>query len=117
MRDDVLGIWGDEAVTGKSAASDILSKKKSLPVQYGLAHPTVGAELRRFYSGPEFAAADVAQVLELLDAAGVLGYAQEQVRDASADARQALDQLASEAVAEPHVALAELLDALTERNE
>src|SRR5512136_3005471 len=40
LRDDVLGIWGDEAVTGKSAASDILGKKKSLPVLYGLTHPT-----------------------------------------------------------------------------
>ena len=54
LRDDVLGIWGDEAVTGKSAASDILSKKKSLPVLYGLAHPAVGAELRRLYAGPAF---------------------------------------------------------------
>ena len=70
LRDDILGIWGDEAVTGKSAASDILSKKKSLPVLYGLAHPTLGAELRWLYAGPEFAAADVAQVLALLDAAG-----------------------------------------------
>ena len=117
LRDDILGIWGDEAVTGKSAASDILSKKKSLPVLYGLAHPAVGAELRRLYAGPEFAAADVARVLALLDAAGARAYAQEQVRHASADARQALDEVASEAVAAPHAALVELLDALTERNE
>ena len=117
LRDDVLGIWGDEAVTGKSAASDILSKKKSLPVLYGLAHPAVGAELRRLYAGPEFAAADVARVLALLDAAGARTYAQEQVRHASVDARQALDQLAPESAAAPHAALAELLDALAERNE
>ncbi len=26
MEDDILGIWGDEAVTGKSAASDILAR-------------------------------------------------------------------------------------------
>src|SRR5918912_624382 len=30
--DDILGIWGDEAVTGKSAASDIAARKKTLPV-------------------------------------------------------------------------------------
>jgi len=117
LRDDVLGIWGDEAVTGKSAASDIFSKKKSLPVLYGLAHPAVGAELRRLYAGPEFAAADVAHVLALLDAAGARAYAQEQVRHASASARQALDEVTPIAVATPHGALAELLDALTERDQ
>jgi geranylgeranyl pyrophosphate synthase len=36
VQDDILGIWGDEAVTGKSAASDLLEGKKSLPVLYGL---------------------------------------------------------------------------------
>jgi geranylgeranyl diphosphate synthase, type I len=117
LRDDVLGIWGDEAVTGKSAASDILSKKQSLPVLYGLAHPAVGAELRRLYAGPEFAATDVAHILTLLDAAGARAYAQQHVRNASADARRALDELAPKAVAAPHAALAELLDALIERDQ
>ena len=32
IQDDILGIWGDEALTGKSAESDILTRKKSLPV-------------------------------------------------------------------------------------
>jgi geranylgeranyl diphosphate synthase type I len=117
LRDDVLGIWGDEAVTGKSAASDILSKKKSLPVLYSLAHPAVGAELRRLYAGPAFVAADVAHVLALLDAAGTRAYAQEQVRYASANARQALDDVAPGAVIAPHAALAELLDTLVERDQ
>ena len=39
LQDDVLGIWGDESLTGKSAASDIFSKKKSLPVVYALSEP------------------------------------------------------------------------------
>jgi geranylgeranyl diphosphate synthase type I len=30
--DDLLGIWGDPAVTGKPAGSDLRSRKKSLPV-------------------------------------------------------------------------------------
>ena len=34
--DDLLGIWGDEALTGKSNASDLISGKKSLPVLYAL---------------------------------------------------------------------------------
>jgi geranylgeranyl diphosphate synthase type I len=38
MQDDLLGIWGDPDVTGKSAASDLLNKKKTLPILHGLAH-------------------------------------------------------------------------------
>jgi geranylgeranyl diphosphate synthase type I len=34
--DDVLGIWGDPAVTGKSIHSDLRAKKKSLPVTWAL---------------------------------------------------------------------------------
>jgi geranylgeranyl diphosphate synthase type I len=36
--DDVLGIWGDPAVTGKSIYSDLRSRKKSLPVSYAVAN-------------------------------------------------------------------------------
>ncbi len=36
IQDDILGIWGDEALTGKSTASDLLAGKKTLPVIYGL---------------------------------------------------------------------------------
>jgi geranylgeranyl diphosphate synthase, type I len=36
VQDDILGIWGDETVTGKSAASDLVEGKKSLPVLAGL---------------------------------------------------------------------------------
>jgi geranylgeranyl diphosphate synthase, type I len=36
VQDDILGIWGDEALTGKSAASDLMEGKKSLPVLAGL---------------------------------------------------------------------------------
>ena len=36
VQDDILGIWGDEAQTGKSVARDLLEGKKSLPVLYGL---------------------------------------------------------------------------------
>ena len=36
VQDDILGVWGDESVTGKSAASDLIEGKKSLPVLAGL---------------------------------------------------------------------------------
>jgi geranylgeranyl diphosphate synthase type I len=37
VQDDILGIWGTEEITGKSAASDLMEGKNSLPVLAGLA--------------------------------------------------------------------------------
>ncbi len=36
MYDDWLGIWGDPKITGKSASSDLLEGKKSLPILLGM---------------------------------------------------------------------------------
>jgi geranylgeranyl diphosphate synthase type I len=36
VQDDILGIWGDSEATGKSTSSDIETRKKTLPVVYGL---------------------------------------------------------------------------------
>lgn len=75
IRDDILGIWGDPKVTGKSAATDILSRKKSLPVLYGLSH---SPELTNVYQRADFTPADVAEAVALLDGFGVRDYSQQQ---------------------------------------
>ncbi|WP_239028500.1 polyprenyl synthetase family protein [Pseudonocardia acidicola] len=50
--DDLLGIWGDPAVTGKPVLSDLRSRKKSLPVTYAVHHGgTAGRELARWLAG------------------------------------------------------------------
>ncbi len=36
IKDDILGIWGDPKTTGKSTAGDILNRKKSFPILFGL---------------------------------------------------------------------------------
>jgi geranylgeranyl diphosphate synthase type I len=36
IQDDYLGVWGDPGVTGKPNAGDLLARKKSLPILYGL---------------------------------------------------------------------------------
>jgi len=36
VQDDILGIWGEEERTGKSATGDLVTRKKTLPVLYGL---------------------------------------------------------------------------------
>ncbi|GAB2845853.1 family 2 encapsulin nanocompartment cargo protein polyprenyl transferase [Lentzea nigeriaca] len=48
--DDLLGIWGDPAVTGKPVHTDLASRKKSLPVVAALASGTpAGHELADWY--------------------------------------------------------------------
>jgi geranylgeranyl diphosphate synthase type I len=68
VQDDVLGIWGDEALTGKSAASDLVAGKKSLPVLLGLEHvPPFAARWRQ---GP-IREDEVSGVAQLLSEAGI----------------------------------------------
>lgn len=72
IRDDILGIWGDPALTGKSAATDILSKKKSLPVLHGL---SLSPALVECYQAPEMTDSLVEQIVNLLTSVGSLDYA------------------------------------------
>jgi geranylgeranyl diphosphate synthase type I len=72
IQDDVLGIWGEPNRTGKSAAGDIRSRKKSFPVVYAFDH--LGSEqrleLERIYAASTIDEPEVEIVLGLLDAAG-----------------------------------------------
>jgi geranylgeranyl diphosphate synthase type I len=79
IQDDLLGIWGDPAVTGKAAGNDILRKKKSLPLLYALNHPQVGPRLAALLDGG-ITAAQLPQALALLDEAGTRAYTEEQAR-------------------------------------
>ena len=90
IQDDILGIWGDEAVTGKSAASDILTRKKSLPVVYALADARVGETLQAIYAQP-IDADGVPAVLDLLADAGAQPYAAAAAQSAHQHALEALD--------------------------
>lgn len=71
VQDDILGIWGDEAVTGKSAASDLLEGKKSLPVLHGLNKGGKFAE--RWARGP-IQSDEVEEVAQLLATEGSYEY-------------------------------------------
>ena len=101
IQDDVLGIWGDEALTGKSAESDVATRKKSLPVVYALER---SERLRALYAAPEV---DVPAAIAEMDAVGARAFAEQAAREhherslgalrasgASGDAGQALFELA-----------------------
>ncbi|HEY7595450.1 MAG TPA: family 2 encapsulin nanocompartment cargo protein polyprenyl transferase [Actinophytocola sp.] len=70
--DDLLGIWGDPAVTGKPGYSDLRNRKKSLPVVYALASTTpAGRALATLYRRPdELDDADLRRIALLIEAAG-----------------------------------------------
>lgn len=76
-QDDILGIWGDEALTGKSAASDLVEGKKSLPVLFGLEKN--GEFAKRWRQGP-IRAEEVGALAKILEAESARGSAQEAAR-------------------------------------
>jgi geranylgeranyl diphosphate synthase, type I len=70
--DDVLGVWGDPAVTGKPAADDVVKGKRALP--FLLALPRLGepdrVRLVELYRSTERGGAAVAEAIGLMDRAG-----------------------------------------------
>jgi geranylgeranyl diphosphate synthase type I len=83
--DDLLGIWGDPHVTGKPVHSDLVSRKKSLPVVAALTAGVPAAdELALLYGRPtELSDVELARAAELVEVAGGRSWTQ----------REAVDQL------------------------
>ena len=77
VRDDILGIWGTEESTGKSA-SDISQRKKTLPVVYGLQNSKGEARemLEKLYSQKSIEGEDITRVMKILDQLGSRDYAE-----------------------------------------
>lgn len=79
VRDDILGIWGNSAQTGKSVDNDLRRKKKTLPVLYMLDQVTGTRreELRQLYASPDpLSNEQVEFVRQSLDWAGAYTYTQ-----------------------------------------
>lgn len=81
IRDDVLGIWGAEAETGKDQGDDIRRRKKSLPILmlFDRARAEASARLAELYDREEIDDEGVAEVLRMLEVHGVEASATEQV--------------------------------------
>ena len=69
--DDLLGVWGEPAVTGKPVGSDLYRHKKTLPVATALGRSGDQAdELRSILHAEVLSPADVRRATELLEACG-----------------------------------------------
>lgn len=112
VEDDILGIWGDEALTGKSAASDLIEGKKSLPVLAGLsAHGRFAA---RWNQGP-IGSTEVQELARILASEGAYEKASEAAKQMTDLALLGLRE--ADPQGEAGEALFALADKLLKRNQ
>ena len=88
-QDDLLGIWGDSALMGKSAESDLLEGKKSLPVLYGLSQK---ADFAKRWEVGQILEKDVPALAAQLKTEGAYEFTQAAVQKWTDQALQALEQ-------------------------
>lgn len=107
MVDDILGVWGDPAVTGKPATGDLRRGKKTLPVLAALrAGGSPARRLADVLTGPLNDEAELHLARRLVEEAGGRAFTEELARAELRRALHALDE------AEPPEAAAAELAAL-----
>ena len=102
IRDDILGIWGQTADTGKHSGSDIRRRKKSLPIIFAFSRVAdhYRADLTALYRRTDqVTPAEEAFVMEVLDECGARHFAQQQADQYKAAALTALEVAAGGATA------------------
>lgn len=82
VQDDILGIWGEERKTGKSSASDIRKKKKTLPIIHALnnAPKDQVKEVVNIYTRDRIDDRDISIVKEILEEARARQFCSENAR-------------------------------------
>jgi geranylgeranyl diphosphate synthase, type I len=90
INDDILGIWGNEDVTGKSNTKDLEEGKKTLPIIYELQK---NKKFTESWKKGKISRTDAIQLAEQLKSDGVLNYAQQQAALLTYTALKSLDGL------------------------
>jgi geranylgeranyl diphosphate synthase, type I len=92
LADDLLGIWGEPAVTGKPVHADLRRRKKSLPVVAALTSGTAaGEELAAFYRRKRpLSGRELVRAAELVDQAGGRAWSRSRADELLAGAMSAL---------------------------
>jgi geranylgeranyl diphosphate synthase type I len=115
LRDDILGVFGDPALTGKPAGDDLREGKRTVLVATTLERATPVQEdlVQRLLGDPHLDAAGVGELREVIRATGALQAVEELIAALVAEARTALRQAR---LAEPAgTVLSGLVDAATLR--
>ncbi|MDZ5443900.1 polyprenyl synthetase family protein [Micromonospora sp. 4G57] len=108
LRDDLLGVFGDPAVTGKSTMDDLREGKPTvlMALTRAATDQAGSARLRALFGNPALDAAGAAELRELIEATGAREQVERMIRVRAEQARAALDR---QSLAEPALsALADL---------
>jgi geranylgeranyl diphosphate synthase type I len=89
ISDDVLGVWGDPELTGKSARTDLISRKKSYPILLAM-QGQEGQELRALITGDRWTEGEVSRAFELVNRSDAQALAANQAEEFAARALSAL---------------------------
>ncbi|OGO31690.1 MAG: hypothetical protein A2Z16_10130 [Chloroflexi bacterium RBG_16_54_18] len=94
LRDDLLGIWGDQSITGKPVGSDILRRKKSYPVVFAWENSSDSEKntLSSLYQDDRLEEDGKSRVLEILDGTGARNHSQALIEKYCQDARLEIEQ-------------------------
>ena len=111
VQDDMLGIWGDEKATGKSAASDLVEGKNSLPVLFGIAQRKQFAER---WARSAVTPQETPELAQILKDEGAYAYCRQEAARLTDLAMEALRAAQPQGAAAE--ALVELADALLSRH-
>jgi geranylgeranyl diphosphate synthase, type I len=90
VQDDILGIWGNEALTGKSTASDLVEGKNSLPILYGISQK---GKFSQRWNASAIRPDEVAEVAQMLVNEGACDYAKREAQRLTNQAVGALEKV------------------------
>ncbi|NJM40460.1 MAG: hypothetical protein HC853_06700 [Anaerolineae bacterium] len=112
LQDDVLGIWGDPAQTGKKD-SDLAHRKKTLPVLFAAEHDARVRELY-FAKGAKLSEDEINQLKHMIEHAGGRAHAEQAAEAAYANSMESWE--AADVTNKAGQALRELAQSLLGRN-
>jgi geranylgeranyl pyrophosphate synthase len=110
LQDDILGIFGDAAQTGKSVGGDIREAKKTHLLMHAYKHASPKNRLLlESMLGKEVTIDQLAEVRQLFDATGSLEFAQQEIQQHLKLGLSAIDSLKQTEASEKLKALARFL--------
>ncbi len=114
IRDDILGLIGDEKVLGKPVYSDLREGKKTILVIYALEHldQTGREKILSTLGRRDASRSELEEVAKLIESTGAVDYAERIAREYAERAKRALESLPDNEYRE---ALRALLDFVVER--
>ncbi len=117
LRDDLLGVFGDPAVTGKPAGDDLREGKRTILVAYAVEHASEVqlAEFNRLFGRPELDDDEIQLLREILQDSRAVQACEDLITERTEDALDALDRAPIDDEAS-RKALADLAVAATSRH-